>query len=93
MNNRLKKIRSNKFSGRKKTINDYIFYVGTRKQVSDYELLAEFIINYYFCPKIFLAEAKFICPKIFLAHKKAIFVKKLMDDKDMYSTKNMIKKE
>ena len=27
-------------------INDYMFYVGTTKQASDYELLAEFIINY-----------------------------------------------
>ena len=46
MNNRSKNIRSNKFSGRKKTIDDYMFYVGTTKQASDYELSAEFIINY-----------------------------------------------
>ena len=48
---------------------------------------------YYLCPQICLAEAKFICPLLCLAHKKAIFFKKLMDDKDTYNTKNMIKKE
>ena len=47
--------------------------------------------KYHLCPKIWLAEAKFICPKILLSDKKAIFFKKIMDDKDMYNTKNMVK--
>ena len=46
MNNQSKKIRSYKFSGREKTTDDYIFYIGTIKQASDYELSVEFIINY-----------------------------------------------
>eukprot|EP00957_Ditylum_brightwellii_P201098 15324052-Ditylum_brightwellii.AAC.1 len=33
-------------SPKKKTLEDYIFYVGTSMQASDYETTAEFLINY-----------------------------------------------
>lgn len=31
---------------KKKTIEDYFFYVGSSKQASDYEITAEFVINH-----------------------------------------------
>ena len=31
---------------KKKTLEDYYFYVGSSKQASDYEITAEFVINY-----------------------------------------------
>ena len=40
-----------------------------------------------------IIEAIFIFPKIWLADKKAIFFKKLMDNKDTFNTKNVIKKD
>ena len=49
--------------------------------------------KYYLCPFLCLAEAKFFCPLLYLADKKALFFKKLMNDKDTYNTKNMIKIE
>ena len=45
MNKRSKKIILNKFSGKKRTFDDYMFYVGTTKQALDYESSAEFIIH------------------------------------------------
>ena len=30
----------------KKVIKDYQFYIGTNKQVAEYEIVAEFIINF-----------------------------------------------
>ena len=40
-----------------------------------------------------IIEAIFIFLKIWLADKKAIFFKKLMDNKDTFNTKNVIKKD
>jgi len=37
---------SNKPVNRKKTIEEYYFYVGSSKQASDYETTSEYIINY-----------------------------------------------
>ena len=34
---------------RKRIIEDYIFYLGTSKQASDYEVSSEFILNYIKC--------------------------------------------
>ena len=31
---------------KKKTIEDYFFYVGSSKQASDYEVTADFVINH-----------------------------------------------
>ena len=31
---------------KKKTIEDYYFYVGSSRQASDYEITAEYVINY-----------------------------------------------
>ena len=41
-----KKFQPNK---NKKGINGYIFYIGTTKQASNYEICAGFIINYIEC--------------------------------------------
>jgi hypothetical protein len=30
----------------KKTVEDYLFYVGSSKQASDYEITAEFVVNH-----------------------------------------------
>jgi hypothetical protein len=30
----------------KKTVEDYVFYVGSSKQASDYEMTAEFVVNH-----------------------------------------------
>jgi len=37
---------SNKPVNRKKTIEEYYFYIGSSKQASDYETPSEYIINY-----------------------------------------------
>ena len=38
--------KNDNFSKNKKTLEDYIFYIGTNKQASDFELIREYIINH-----------------------------------------------
>lgn len=38
--------KGNKTPNKKKTLADYVYYLGSAKQASDYEMTTEFIINY-----------------------------------------------
>ena len=47
MSRRNKKNNNNKnFSKRKKGIEDYVFYIGSNKQASDFETAREYILNH-----------------------------------------------
>ena len=45
-NNKNNNNNNNSSSFKKKTIEDYVFYIGSNRQASDYEITVEFILNY-----------------------------------------------
>ena len=64
-----------KSSFKKKTIEDYVFYIGSNKQASDYEVTVEFILNHF---KMTCQDSNDIAESIEKETKKIIASKEIV---------------